>query len=198
MLPNGITIPTLLTERLIVRLPEAEDAHSIAKYYRDNHAHFAKRLNADSPAMSTATFWEAEVARILEDAKCERAYKRFAFRRSDPTTPIAFVSLFNIIRGAFQACYLGYRVDSMFERKGYMFEAVGAVVADAYQTLFLHRIMSNYMVGNERSARLLQRLGFNEECVAKEYLLVNGTWTDHVLTSKINPTWRDPNIVKPD
>jgi ribosomal-protein-alanine N-acetyltransferase len=43
--------------------------------------------------------------------------------------------------------------------------------------------MANHMPGNERSARLLKSLGFEEEGYAKEYLLINGKWEDHVLNS---------------
>jgi ribosomal-protein-alanine N-acetyltransferase len=38
-----------------------------------------------------------------------------------------------------------------------------------------------------RSGRLLGRLGFVIEGYARDYLLVNGRWEDHVLTSLINP-----------
>jgi ribosomal-protein-alanine N-acetyltransferase len=41
------------------------------------------------------------------------------------------------------------------------------------------------MPGNERSARLLQRLGFEQEGYAKRYLQIAGVWEDHVLTSRV-------------
>jgi ribosomal-protein-alanine N-acetyltransferase len=53
----------------------------------------------------------------------------------------------------------------------------------------LHRIMANYMPSNKRSARLLQKLGFVIEGHAKKYLLINGQWEDHVLTSLTNENW---------
>jgi len=58
------------------------------------------------------------------------------------------------------------------------------LVFDAMQ---LHRIMANYRPENERSARLLARLGFEKEGEARAYLRINGVWADHVLTALINP-----------
>jgi ribosomal-protein-alanine N-acetyltransferase len=45
--------------------------------------------------------------------------------------------------------------------------------------------MANYMPRNDRSGRLLGRLGFEKEGYAKRYLKIEGLWEDHVLTAKI-------------
>jgi len=51
----------------------------------------------------------------------------------------------------------------------------------------LHRIMANYRPENERSARVLSGLGFQQEGFARSYLKINGEWADHVLTALVNP-----------
>jgi ribosomal-protein-alanine N-acetyltransferase len=47
------------------------------------------------------------------------------------------------------------------------------------------------MPANTRSARLLEKLGFEKEGFARRYLYINGRWEDHVLTSLINPNGAD-------
>jgi ribosomal-protein-alanine N-acetyltransferase len=47
--------------------------------------------------------------------------------------------------------------------------------------------MATYMTTNQRSAVLLERLGFEKEGYAKSYLNIAGTWEDHVLTALVNP-----------
>jgi starch phosphorylase len=68
-----------------------------------------------------------------------------------------------------------------------MQEALEAAIAYMFETQNLHRIMANYIPGNERSARLLERLGFEREGYAKAYLNIAGRWQDHVLTARVNP-----------
>ncbi|MBE9234176.1 30S ribosomal protein S5 alanine N-acetyltransferase, partial [Cuspidothrix issatschenkoi LEGE 03284] len=49
---------------------------------------------------------------------------------------------------------------------------------------------ANYMPHNRRSAKVLKRLGFVVEGYATDYLMINGQWEDHILTSLTNPHWR--------
>jgi ribosomal-protein-alanine N-acetyltransferase len=55
--------------------------------------------------------------------------------------------------------------------------------------------MANYMPTNKRSGNLLERLGFTVEGYAKDYLLINGSWRDHLLTSGTNPNWHHPEEI---
>jgi ribosomal-protein-alanine N-acetyltransferase len=55
--------------------------------------------------------------------------------------------------------------------------------------------MANFRPENDRSRRLLQRLGFVEEGFARNYLFIDGAWRDHVLTS-LDPS-RVPGRVGP-
>jgi ribosomal-protein-alanine N-acetyltransferase len=68
-----------------------------------------------------------------------------------------------------------------------MQEALTGAIAYVFDELRLHRIMANYMPINERSGRLLRRLGFVVEGYARDYLFIAGGWRDHVLTALVNP-----------
>jgi ribosomal-protein-alanine N-acetyltransferase len=50
--------------------------------------------------------------------------------------------------------------------------------------------MASYLPHNQRSGKLLKRLGFVVEGYARDYLLINGLWQDHILTSLTNPNWK--------
>ncbi len=93
----------------------------------------------------------------------------------------------NIIRGIFQACFLGYKLDERSQGHGYMTEALTAAIDYLFTTQRLHRIQANYMPHNQRSAAVLRRLGFTIEGTARNYLFIGGQWRDHVLTSLVNP-----------
>lgn len=70
-----------------------------------------------------------------------------------------------------------------------MTEAVAKAIEYMFEQQKLHRIMANYMPSNKKSAQLLQKLGFIVEGLAKKYLLINGQWEDHILTSLTNQNW---------
>jgi ribosomal-protein-alanine N-acetyltransferase len=98
---------------------------------------------------------------------------------------IASFTFANVVRGVFQACHLGYGIARRHEGKGLMYEAIDAGIRYAFGPLDFHRVMANYMPRNDRSGRLLERLGFEKEGYAKRYLKIDGLWEDHVLTAKI-------------
>ena len=104
---------------------------------------------------------------------------------------IGKVNLTQVARGPFQACYLGYAIDQEEQGKGKMFEATKLAIDYALHELQLHRIMANYLPTNERSARLLRRLGFVVEGYARDYLYINGAWRDHILASLTNLNWSE-------
>jgi ribosomal-protein-alanine N-acetyltransferase len=93
----------------------------------------------------------------------------------------------NMVRGPFQACHLGYSIDRRYEGRGLMQEALGAALDFIFDAYRLHRVMANYRPENVRSGKLLTRLGFEHEGLAKAYLKIDGKWADHVMTSRINP-----------
>jgi len=99
-------------------------------------------------------------------------------------------SFTNIVRGAFQACHLGFSIAQECQGMGLMHEALQMAISDIFENHGLHRIMANFQPGNSRSEKLLYRLGFQHEGLALKYLNINGKWRDHVLTAKINPTER--------
>lgn len=169
---------------------DAGDAAERIAYDRRNAAHLRSWEPRRDPALAYDLAWRrAALAQQRADARADRGYSFLAFLGSGEGGGgiVASVNLSNVVRGAFQACHLGYSVDAAHEGRGIAFEAVGAVVRFAFDELGLHRVMANYQPTNERSARLLRRLGFAVEGYARDYLSIDGAWRDHVLTARFDP-----------
>lgn len=169
----------LETPRLILRTPKQRDAEKIRAFGDRNVHHFAKW----QPTNVGADPWQREIE--------EKSSIRFiVFLRDELEGEIIGQCSFSqIFRGAFQACYLGYRIGVEYENQGLMAEAVSKAIQYIFENQNLHRIMAGYIPSNARSAKLLEKLGFTIEGHAKNYLLINGRWEDHVLTSLTNPRW---------
>ncbi|WP_145138993.1 GNAT family N-acetyltransferase [Roseomonas gilardii] len=98
----------------------------------------------------------------------------------------AVVNLNEIVFGAFRSAYLGYWGMRASAGRGLVTEAVGLVVAEAFQGLGLHRVEANIQPGNTRSLALVRRLGFRREGVSPRYLRIDGEWRDHERWAKLS------------
>lgn len=169
----------LTTSRLTLRTPQLEDDLALQVYEEQNRRHFAPwRGSIDSDALQN---WVSE-------HENSQSFRFFLFQQNSKSI-IGQCNFTHIIRGPFQACYLGYHIDQQHEGKGLMKEALEKAIHYMFKEQNLHRIMANYMPANLRSAKLLQKLGFVIEGKAANYLLINGYWEDHILTALTNERW---------
>ncbi|WP_432490651.1 GNAT family N-acetyltransferase, partial [Flavonifractor plautii] len=53
--------------------------------------------------------------------------------------------------------------------------------------LRLHRIEAASIPSNQPSIRVLERSGFEREGLARQYLKINGHWSDHILFGLVEP-----------
>jgi len=178
----------LISKRLILDMPAPAKAPRVLNYLVINRVRFADATPSGAPP--TEDLIAANLGAAISDYEQGRGMKLYMFLRdTNVEDPIGDIALSEIVRGAFQACYLGYKIGAEFEGQGYVTESIDCVVEYAFRTLNLHRIMANYVPGNERSAAVLRRTGFMIEGTARDYLRLNGEWRDHVLTSRVNPKW---------
>ncbi len=185
---RAMGIPRLVsTERLHLAIPGPADAGAVLHYFQRNEAHLGPWEPTRPPEFSTLGFWRGRLDRSLEEAAQGTSARYFLIRRDrgvkDPSRVIGTASFTNISGGAFYASFLGYGLDHQAEGRGLMFEALSALLPAVMDSCHLNRVMANYMPSNHRSGRLLERLGFEIEGFAKDYLFIDGAWRDHVLTS---------------
>lgn len=101
------------------------------------------------------------------------------YYKTNPNRIIGTVSFSNIIKGIFQSCFLGYRIDENEIKKGVAAESIKAGIDYIFNVEKLHRIEANIMPVNAASVKVAEKLGFANEGLAKKYLKVNGVWEDH-------------------
>jgi ribosomal-protein-alanine N-acetyltransferase len=96
------------------------------------------------------------------------------------------VTINNVRRGVAQAASLGYWMGAPFARQGYMTEALTALIPFAHGALQLKRIEAACLPHNAASVRLLEKLKFTREGLARQYLCIAGEWQDHLLFARVS------------
>jgi len=172
------------TSRTVIRLLDVDEAELLRRYRVENREHLLPWEPMHTEAHYTFDGCRLAIEACIEAARADRGFP-FVVLAPDASEIVATFTLANVVRGVFQACHLGYGIARKYEGHGLMFEALDTAVRYAFGPLDFHRVMANYMPRNERSGRLLERLGFEKEGYAKRYLKIDGLWEDHVLTAKI-------------
>lgn len=179
---------TLATPRLRLEPMAAEHAAALAEFFRRNEAHLRPWDPPRPEGVREVAFWAAEAERAMQDRR-DGAAARWVLRAPGDDAVVGRVNITQIVRGPLQSCMLGYALDAAHQGRGLMHEALEAVLAYCFGTLALHRVQAAYLPANHRSARLLARLGFRVEGLARDYLFVDGAWRDHVITALTWPAF---------
>lgn len=73
---------------------------------------------------------------------------------------------------------IGYVLNPDYWGKGIAAEAVMAVIDYGFRTLMLNRIEARYIIGNDRSRRVMDKCGMKFEGVFRSLLYVKGSYKD--------------------
>jgi ribosomal-protein-alanine N-acetyltransferase len=184
-------LPNLATENLRVRLLEPSEASKMMLFRQENREHLGPWEPRRRAEFFTESYWRVLLLQHQRDFQQGLSVALTILDDTDSEV-LGVCNFTNIVRGTFQSCHLGYALSARYQGQGLMAEALKPACRYIFETLMLHRIMANYLPRNERSGRLLAKLGFEVEGEAKQYLLIDGHWEDHILTSLINP--RDVNL----
>ncbi len=172
----------LVTERLILRLPQHSDFASWADL-RSGSSEFLQPWEPTwSPDHLTRRAFTNRVHWARRSQINGAALALFLTHQTDQTF-LGAITLDNIRRGPAQSGTFGYWIGAPYARQGYMSEALEAVRHYAFQTMDLSRLEAACLPENLASRGLLERCGFKYEGVFQSYLQINGRWRNHVLYS---------------
>ena len=170
-------------------MPPPSDADAVLRYFDRNRAHLEPWEPARPEGFYTKRFWRDRLAENRREVEAGIALRAFVVTRglppSHPERIVGSCNFSHIVGGAFMACTLGYGLDQHHVGQGLMEEVLQAAIPPVCELFGLHRVQANYQPSNERSGRLLRRLGFEVEGYARDYLHIAGQWRDHVLTALV-------------
>ena len=162
----------LQTERLILRPWREEDAEALYTYARDPEVGPPAGWKPHTSVAYTKRYLEYLAGRYRLGMHYEWALVLREEGRMIGTCGFANFDC------AHNTGEIGYVLNPAYQGKGLMQEAAERVMRFGFSVLGLHRIEARYMVGNDASRRLMERLGMREEGVRREAMLVKGAYRD--------------------
>lgn len=181
-----------VTDRLVLEVLGPEDASLVLDYYRRNCQFLGPWEPVREASFYTLQCQEAMLEMEAKKIKSGDSARLWLIKQDEyKKRVIGNFGFANIVRGVFQSCHLGYKLDKDETGHGYMTEALTQGIQIAFQDMNLHRIEANIIPRNHASRQLVNRLGFYEEGLAPKYLQINGIWEDHIHYSLISKCYKD-------
>jgi [ribosomal protein S5]-alanine N-acetyltransferase len=78
---------------------------------------------------------------------------------------------------------IGYALKPEYWGKGYMYETINKMVRFGFENMKLHSIEANVNPANEKSKRVLEKIGFKQEAYFRENYLFNNKFLDSLIYS---------------
>ncbi|MDU1906244.1 MAG: GNAT family protein [Dysgonomonas sp.] len=84
---------------------------------------------------------------------------------------------------------IGYDLQKKYWNKGYITEALEAVLDFGFETLEINRIEAEVMQSNLASEKVLHKLGFIKEGILREWMFWNNNYYDMSMFSLLKKDW---------
>ena len=101
---------------------------------------------------------------------------------------IGQITMGGIGYGALRGAHIGYWIDQRYANQGLTTKAVATLTDYGFEVLKLHRIEINIRPENGASRRVAAKAGFHEEGMRPSYLHIDGSWRDHIVFVRFNPS----------
>ena len=176
--------PQLETDRLILRRMQASDAQALFQVLGDDEV---TRYYDD--ATFTAVSQAEEQIAAWESGFAHRRSLRWGIVHKQAGVVIGSCGMYSIHPWHLRAS-IGYELAQSFWRQGLMTEALNAMLALGFNEMGLNRIDAVVMPENLASIKLLEKLGFHNEGLLREYENWGSKgFADLYMLSLLKKTW---------
>ena len=164
--------PVLESERLICRSFNQSDAETLFKLRSDRDV--LKYMDAD--AHKSISDSDRMIESILKAFE-EGSGINWVIDLKETNTMIGYIGFWRLMKENVRA-EIGYALEPQFWGKGYMSEAIKIVLDFGFKQLRLHSVEANINPENERSEKLLEKMGFRMEAHFRENYYFNGRFLE--------------------
>jgi ribosomal-protein-alanine N-acetyltransferase len=168
------------SDRLLIKIRNERSAAQVLRFYQSGRECFEQVEPARPADFYTLSFQEKLLRAEFKETMRGKSVRFFLSPLEQPDLIIGTISFYHIISAPFFSCTTGYKIDPLWQNKGYASEALSRTIEITSQHFHLHRIEAYVLPDNYASLRLLEKCQFHPEGVAYEYTLLNGEWKDHL------------------
>lgn len=170
---------TYETDRLILSVLDEGHASLTKQFYTENASFFSPY----EPPYPDSFFTEDYQAFLLRAYRKQflklEAFRYFLLEKHQPDRLIGCVAFSHVHLGNERSCTLSYKLAESSQQKGYALEAINFLLQALFLEHAIHRVQADILPDNVRSLRLVQRLGFQYEGLARSSHFVQNSWKDH-------------------
>lgn len=177
------TLPVITTPRVVLRWISAEDIDGLFDVFSDPQV---MRYWSTGPLANRAA--AAEMQREIAAGNLSNTMLKWGLALRESNTVIGTTTLFNLNLDNGRA-EIGYAMGRAHWGKGYMNEALQALVSHAFEVVNLRRLEADVDPRNAASIRTLERLGFQREGFLRERWHVNGEIQDALFYGLLKREW---------
>lgn len=178
------------TNRIMLILSNPNLDKQVLDYYTKNKDFLKQVEPIREDSFYTLEFQRKELIKDVELQTKGTNYKYWIVLKKSKKI-IGYVAFNNIVMGPFKSCFLSYALDKDNIKQGLMSECVQKAIEIAFDKIGLHRIEANIMPDNIASLKVVKKLGFINEGLARDYLFINGQWRDHIHMVLINKDYKE-------
>lgn len=177
------TLPLITTSRLVLRWISKNDIDSLYEIFSDPQV---MRYWSTVPLLDPEA--AAELQREIAEGNESDTMFKWGLALRDSDTLIGTTTLFNLNLDNGRA-ELGYALGRAHWGKGYMHEALNALISHAFEVMNLRRLEADVDPRNAASIRTLEKLGFQREGFLRERWHVNGEIQDAFFYGLLRREW---------
>ena len=177
-------MPRIETERLLLRKLKLGDAADIFDYGQD-------------PLVAKHVLWDPY--RSVGEARGYIRYMQHKYRLYEPSSWGIEEKETGRIIGTIgymwhqrenSSVEVGYSLARRCWNRGYMTEALDAVLRYSFETLRLHRVEAQHETDNPASGRVMEKCGMKKEGILRERLYNKGRYVDVALYSILKKEYK--------
>ena len=178
------TLPVITTPRVVLRWISENDIDGLYDVFSDPQV-MRYWSTAPLPNREAAAAMQREIA----DGNLRDTMMKWGLALRESNHIIGTTTLFNLNLDNGRA-ELGYAMARAYWGKGYMHEALQALLSHAFEVLELRRLEADVDPRNAASIRTLERLGFQREGFLRERWHVNGEIQDALFYGLLRHEWK--------